>query len=223
MTEPTEPIYADHAATTPLDPEVFAAMRPWLTDQYANPAALYRSGLAARRAVEQARRTVAACLGCAPHQIFFTSGGSEGNTWAILNGAGRPGPGSREVVTTGIEHHSVSGACAFLQKQGVTVCTVPVDAAVSPPGSVSGSTTNRITRSGHLIPHRKSFVRPNGVGHAYYTPFVQPGQLGGQLFVIAVYLVHREAAETQRVQQFLLGLPFRPVSQHGESERRAER
>ena len=129
MTEPTEPIYADHAATTPLDPEVFAAMRPWLTDQYANPAALYRSGLAARRAVEQARRTVAACLGCAPHQIFFTSGGSEGNTWAILNGAGRPGPGSREVVTTGIEHHSVSGACAFLQKQGVTVCTVPVDAA----------------------------------------------------------------------------------------------
>ena len=129
MTEPTEPIYADHAATTPLDPEAFAAMRPWLTDQYANPAALYRSGLAARRAVEQARRTVAACLGCAPHQIFFTSGGSEGNTWAILNGAGRPGPGSREVVTTGIEHHSVSGACAFLQKQGVTVCTVPVDAA----------------------------------------------------------------------------------------------
>ena len=86
MTEPTEHIYADHAATTPLDPEVFAAMRPWLTDQYANPAALYRSGLAARRAVEQARRTVAACLGCAPHQIFFTSGGSEGNTWAILNG-----------------------------------------------------------------------------------------------------------------------------------------
>ena len=125
----TEPIYADHAATTPLDPEAFAAMRPWLTDQYANPAALYRSGLAARRAVEQARRTVAACLGCAPHQIFFTSGGSEGNTWAILNGAGRPGPGSREVVTTGIEHHSVSGACAFLQKQGVTVCTVPVDTA----------------------------------------------------------------------------------------------
>ena len=126
MTEPTEPIYADHAATTPLDPEAFAAMRPWLTDQYANPAALYRSGLAARRAVEQARRTVAACLGCAPHQIFFTSGGSEGNTWAILNGAGRPGPGSRQVVTTGIEHHSVSGACAFLQKQGVTVCTEPV-------------------------------------------------------------------------------------------------
>ena len=91
-------IYADHAATTPLSPLAWQAMQPWLRDRFANPAALYRSGQEARRAVEQARRQVAGCLGCAPHQIFFTSGGSEGNTWAVYSGAARPGPGSRAVA-----------------------------------------------------------------------------------------------------------------------------
>lgn len=122
-----EMIYADHAATTPLEPEVLEAMQPWLTTCFANPAALYRSGLTAHRAVEQARQTVARCLGCIPGQIFFTSGGSESNTWAILSGAARTGPGSREVVTTPIEHHSVSGVCASLRAFGVTVHTLPVD------------------------------------------------------------------------------------------------
>ena len=97
-----EMIYADHAATTPLEPEVLEAMQPWLTTCFANPAALYRSGLTAHRAVEQARQRVARCLGCTPGQIFFTSGGSESNTWAILSGAARTGPVSREVVITPI-------------------------------------------------------------------------------------------------------------------------
>lgn len=122
-----EMIYADHAATTPLEPEAWEAMQPWLATYYANPAALYRSGLAAHRAVEQARQTVARCLGCTPSQIFFTSGGSESNTWAILSGAARQGPGSREVITTPIEHHSVSGVCGSLAGQGISVRTLPVD------------------------------------------------------------------------------------------------
>lgn len=122
-----EMIYADHAATTPLEPEAWEAMQPWLTTYYANPAALYRSGLAAHRAVEQARQTVAHCLGCTPAQIFFTSGGSESNTWAVLSGAARQGPGSREVITTPIEHHSVSGVCDSLRVQGMAVHTLPVD------------------------------------------------------------------------------------------------
>lgn len=120
-------IYADHAATTPLEPEAWEAMRPWLTASYANPAALYRSGLEARQAVEKARQSVARRLGCSPAQIFFTSGGSESNSWAILSAAARPGPGSREVVTTPIEHHSVSGACDALRALGVAVHTLPVD------------------------------------------------------------------------------------------------
>lgn len=122
-----EMIYADHAATTPLEPAAWEAMQPWLATYYANPAALYRSGLAAHRAVEQARQTVARCLGCAPAQIFFTSGGSESNTWAILSGAARQDPGSREVITTPIEHHSVSGVCGSLAGQGISVRTLPVD------------------------------------------------------------------------------------------------
>lgn len=122
-----EVIYADHAATTPLEPEVWDAMRPWLTTSFANPAALYRSGLEAHRAVEQARQTVARCLGCSPTNIFFTSGGSESNTWAVISGAARQGPGSREVITTSIEHHSVSGVCNSLRTQGIAVHTLPVD------------------------------------------------------------------------------------------------
>lgn len=122
-----EMIYADHAATTPLEPEVWEVMRPWLTTSFANPAALYRSGLEAHRAVEQARQSVARCLGCSPAGIFFTSGGSESNTWAVMSGSARPGPGSREVITTPIEHHSVSGVCNFLRPQGISVRTLPVD------------------------------------------------------------------------------------------------
>ena len=115
----SDTIYADHAATTPLEPEAWEAMCYWLTKDFSNPAALYRSGIAAHQAVERARQSVAECLRCSASQIFFTSGGSESNTWAILSGAGRAGIGSREVVTTPIEHHSVGRACASLKNSGI--------------------------------------------------------------------------------------------------------
>ena len=120
-------IYADHAATAPLDPAALEAMLPYLTQSYANPAALYRSGLQARRRVEQARHTVAQCLGCLPEQIFFTSGGSEGNTWAVFSGGRREGPGSREVLITPIEHPSVAKACQGLQPLGIGWKALPLD------------------------------------------------------------------------------------------------
>ncbi len=122
----SDTIYADHAATTPLEPEAWEAMCYWLTKDFSNPAALYRSGIAAHQAVERARQSVAECLRCSASQIFFTSGGSESNTWAILSGASRAGIGSREVVTTPIEHHSVGRACASLKNSGIAVYTLPV-------------------------------------------------------------------------------------------------
>jgi len=83
-------IYADHAATTPIEPLALEAMYT-AYQEYANPAALYRSALHTKQTVEKARLTVAENLGCTPDHIFFTSGGSESNTWAIRGtAAGRP-------------------------------------------------------------------------------------------------------------------------------------
>src|SRR5699024_6696376 len=76
-------LYADNAATTSLSPTALRAMEPFLTVQYGNPSSLYRLGQEARRAVEQARRDLAACLHAEPEEILFTSGGTESDNWAL--------------------------------------------------------------------------------------------------------------------------------------------
>ena len=77
-------IYADHAATTPVRQEVLQAMLPYFSQQYGNPSSLYRLGRQAKAALEQARERVAHCLNASPEEIFFTSGGSEGDNWAVM-------------------------------------------------------------------------------------------------------------------------------------------
>lgn len=106
-------IYADHAATAPIEPLALEAMYT-AYQEYANPAALYRSALHTKQTVEKARLTVAENLGCTPDHIFFTSGGSESNTWAIRGTV----PQGGHVVTTPIEHHSVLNACASIRDDG---------------------------------------------------------------------------------------------------------
>lgn len=91
--------------------------------EYANPAALYRSALHTKQTVEKARLTVAENLGCTPDHIFFTSGGSESNTWAIRGTV----PQGGHVVTTPIEHHSVLNACASIRDDGGRMTTLEVD------------------------------------------------------------------------------------------------
>lgn len=120
-------IYADHAATTPLCPAAAAAMEPYLEQTFANPSAQYRTGWKERRAVELARRSIAACLGCQPGEIYFTSGGSEGNSWAVWNGALRALDESRTLVTTPIEHHSLLRACQGMEALGVRTGLLAVD------------------------------------------------------------------------------------------------
>lgn len=125
----TDLIYLDHAATTPLRPDVLAAMEPFLRDNFANPSAVYRSGQVARAAVDRARDTVAQCLGVEAAEIVFTSGGSESNNTAIKGCAlARQGQG-RHVVTTAIEHHAVLHPFEELREYfGFEVSVVPVDA-----------------------------------------------------------------------------------------------
>lgn len=118
-------IYADHAATTPLCREAREAMEPYLAKNFANPSGQYRFGLECRRAVELARRKIAECLHCFPEEIYFTSGGSEANTWAVWNSAAANR--SCRLLTTGIEHHSLLNACRNMEPVGASTRLVPVD------------------------------------------------------------------------------------------------
>jgi len=119
--------YFDHAATTPLDPAVLEAMRPYLAGEYGNPASLYELANRAERAVERARAQVAALLGAEPREIVFTSGGTEGDNWALKALALREGRAPGRVVTSTVEHHAVIESAEYLEKLGGEVTHVAVD------------------------------------------------------------------------------------------------
>ena len=118
-------IYADHAATTRLREEVLEAMLPWLRDGYGNASSLYKLGRTARKAVENARRTVAEILGADANEILFTSGGTEGDNTA-LRGVMACAAG-RHIVSTAFEHHAVLHTLEALQKTGCDVTLVQPD------------------------------------------------------------------------------------------------
>ena len=99
-------VYADNAATTAVSPQVVEAMLPYLTEHFGNPSSLYMLGQTAHNAVETARGQVAALLGAHPEEIYFTSGGSEADNWAIRGLAEMQAKkGKRHIVTTKFEHH----------------------------------------------------------------------------------------------------------------------
>lgn len=120
-------VYADNAATTAVSPQVVEAMLPYLTEHYGNPSSLYTLGQTAHNAVEAARGQVAALLGAQPEEIFFTSGGSEADNWAIRGIAGMQArKGKRHIVTTKFEHHAVLHTVERLQKEGFEVTYLDV-------------------------------------------------------------------------------------------------
>jgi cysteine desulfurase len=122
-----ERIYFDHNATTPITPEVLAAILPYLTAEYGNASSIHAYGQNARGAVEQARSSVAALLGARAADIMFTSGGTESNNHAIL-GAVAAAPGNaKHVITSAIEHVAVLDACRALAKGGIDLTILPVD------------------------------------------------------------------------------------------------
>jgi cysteine desulfurase len=120
-------IYLDFNATTPIAPEVAAAMNQALTEPFGNPSSGHWAGPPARQAVEKARAQVAALLSCSPDEVVFTSGGSEANNHT-LKGVffGHGGQGSH-IITTQIEHPAVLNPCRFLERLGASVTYLPVD------------------------------------------------------------------------------------------------
>jgi cysteine desulfurase len=116
-------VYLDNNATTPILPEVFEAMRPYFAEHFGNASSIHHHGQATRAAVEHARESVAAMLGCRAAEIVFTSGGTEGDNLAIL-GMVREGD---HVISSTIEHHAVLNSCKHLEMAGCEVTYVPAD------------------------------------------------------------------------------------------------
>jgi cysteine desulfurase NifS/selenium donor protein len=123
-----KPIYLDYNATTPIDPEVAEAMRPFLYDRFGNPSSSHWYGVQARKAVEGARRQVADLLGCNVDEVIFTSGGSESNNHAIKGAALANRSRGDHIITSAIEHPAVTEVCRHLESHGFRVTYLPVDA-----------------------------------------------------------------------------------------------
>ena len=119
-------IYADHAATTKLDHAAFETMKPFLTEEYGNASQLYTFAREPKRALKEARRIIASCIGAAPEEIYFTSGGTESDNWA-LKGSMLLRDDKQAVITSVIEHHAVLHSCAFLERLKHPVTYLPVN------------------------------------------------------------------------------------------------
>ena len=125
-------IYADNAATTKLDIDAFEAMTPYLLHEYGNASQSYSFARSAKKAIKEAREIIANCINAAPEEIYFTSGGTESNNWAI-KGSAFADPEKRETITSSIEHHALLRSCAAIEHLGypVTYIGVSNDGVVS--------------------------------------------------------------------------------------------
>ena len=123
-------IYADNAATTKMSSTAIEAMLPYMDRIYGNPSSLHTAGQQAAEALQSARERIAACLGCQPREIYFTSGGSEADNQALISAA-KIGErkGKKHIISTAFEHHAVLHTLQGLEKQGVEVELMPVGEA----------------------------------------------------------------------------------------------
>ncbi len=120
-------IYLDNAATTKTAPEVVEAMLPYFSENYGNPSSIYTLGGTSKKAVNRAREIIAASLGAKTNEIYFTTGGTESDNWAIKSVAEAYKDKGKHIITSKIEHHAVLHTCEWLEKQGYEVTYVDVD------------------------------------------------------------------------------------------------
>lgn len=120
-------IYLDHAATTPVNPQVLEAMLPYFSDKFGNASSIYSIGRESKKAIDEAREKVARAIGAIPREIFFTGSGTEADNWAVKGIAYANRDKGRHIITTSIEHHAVLHACQYLESDGFEVTYLPVD------------------------------------------------------------------------------------------------
>lgn len=122
-----KPIYLDHAASTPVHPEVAKVMYNIMIEEYGNASSVHRFGRSAKKIINGARDSVAGFLGCAPDEWVFTSGGTESDNLALFGAAAASGKKGKHIITTAVEHHAVLHTCEALERQGYSISYLPVD------------------------------------------------------------------------------------------------
>jgi len=186
-------IYLDHAATTAVDPRVVEAMEPYFTMHYGNPSSIHHKGREAQKALEDARRTVAEILGCAPGEVIFTSCGTESDNLAIrgvaLAARHQRGVARPHIITSPIEHHAVGHTCEQLEQAfGCEVTYLPVDeyGLVSPAELERAIRPNTVLVTIMYANNEVGTIEPiaelAAVAHAHGIPFhTDAVQAGGSL------------------------------------------
>ena len=143
-------IYLDHAATTDMLPEVVYAMEPYFVKKYGNASTTYELGIDAKKALEKAREEIASVIHAKPSEIYFTSGGSESDNWAVKGIAGVLKQQSKHIITSKIEHHAILHSCEHLEELGYRVSYLDVNKD----GIVN---TNQLES---MIKHSRNAIRP---------------------------------------------------------------
>lgn len=137
-------VYMDNAATTPVSPAVLEKMLPYFSECYGNANSIHSTGLDARKALNAARKKVAAALNCNLEEVYFTSGGSESDNWALKGVAFANRKKGNHIITSAIEHHAILHTCEWLEKQGFEITYVPVDAdGLVNPADVEAAITDK--------------------------------------------------------------------------------
>ena len=167
-------IYLDHAATTDMLPEVSYAMEPYFVKKYGNASATYELGKEAKDAIELAREVISASIHAKPSEIYFTSGGTESDNWALKGMAGERKMQGRHVITTQIEHHAILHSCEHLEKLGYRVSYLEVD-------------TNGIVK----LPQLEQLIREN----------IKSSQLQDKISVISVMYGNNEIGTIQPIEE----------------------
>lgn len=127
MTTEKKTVYMDNSATTPVRKEVTEEMLPYMTENFGNPSSIYEIGKISKHAIDKARKKIANALGSEENEIYFTSGGTESDNWAIKGIAFANRSKGKHIITSSIEHHAVLHTCAWLESQGFEVTYLPVD------------------------------------------------------------------------------------------------
>ena len=138
-------IYADHAATTKLDIDAFDAMKGFLVDSYGNPSQPYSFSRDAKKVLKEARENIASCIGADPDEIYFTSGGTESDNWALKGFVKKQD--RKQIIVSPIEHHAILHTAESLSREGYEVCLLDVtEEGVALPSFLE-SRINKIMRS----------------------------------------------------------------------------
>ena len=176
-------IYMDHSATTPVDAEVFNTMIPYFNDSYGNASSVYSLAQTSRRAVEEARDSVAALFNANPAEIIFTAGGTEADNQALIGYMTANAKRGNHIITSAIEHHAVLETCSYLEKMGFEVTLLPVDqyGMVQPaslkkalqPNTIMVSVMHANNEVGTIQPIKELAATAHEAGAVFHTDAVQ--------------------------------------------------